>query len=114
MRQDRSHGEAGQEGGSTGRRIDRWIWCARFMRTREGAADMVRKGHVRLEGRRVTRPGHRLAIGDVLTLALSGRTLVVRVEAFAGRRGQAQDAERLYAVLAPEQQHGLAGPMNSH
>ena len=95
-------------------RIDKWIWCARFVRTREDAADLVRKGHVRLQGRRVTRPGHRLDIGDVLTLALSGLTLVVRVVAVTERRGQVQDAERLYALLAPEPPPGLAGPMNSH
>jgi ribosome-associated heat shock protein Hsp15 len=80
-------------------RLDRWIWFARFQRSREACADLVRAGRVRLNGRRVQRPGAAVAPGDVLTLALPGRTIVVEVLALAGRRGGADDATRLYRLI---------------
>ncbi|MFY8113438.1 MAG: RNA-binding S4 domain-containing protein [Rhabdaerophilum sp.] len=80
-------------------RLDRWIWFARFQRSREACADLVRAGRVRLNGRRVQRPGAAVAPGDILTLALPGRTLVVEVLALAGRRGGAEEAERLYRLV---------------
>lgn len=80
-------------------RLDRWIWFARFQRSREACADLVRAGRVRLNGRRVQRPGVAVAPGDILTLALPGRTLVVEVLALAERRGGAEDAARLYRLV---------------
>ncbi|MCZ8184326.1 MAG: RNA-binding S4 domain-containing protein [Beijerinckiaceae bacterium] len=80
-------------------RLDRWIWFARFQRSREACADLVRAGRVRLNGRRVQRPGAAVAPGDILTLALPGRTIVVEVLALAERRGGAEDATRLYRVV---------------
>ncbi|WP_284177515.1 S4 domain-containing protein [Rhabdaerophilum sp. SD176] len=77
-------------------RLDRWIWFARFQRSREACADLVRAGRVRLNGRRVQKPGAAVAPGDILTLALPGRTIVIEVLALAGRRGDANDAARLY------------------
>ena len=80
-------------------RIDLFIWHARFLRTRSAAAELVRKGHARVNALRVTQPGHSLKPGDVLTLALPGRTWIVRVDAFAARRGSAEEAQRLYTRL---------------
>lgn len=80
-------------------RLDRWIWFARFQRSREACADLVRAGRVRLNGRRVQRPGVAVAPGDVLTLALPGRTVVVEVLALAERRGGSDDATRLYRLI---------------
>jgi ribosome-associated heat shock protein Hsp15 len=80
-------------------RIDLFIWHARFLRSRSAAAELVRKGHVRVNALRVTQPGHSLKPGDVLTLALPGRTLLVRVETFSERRGPAEAALALYSRL---------------
>ncbi|PPD14105.1 MAG: RNA-binding protein [Methylobacterium sp.] len=80
-------------------RIDLFIWHARFLRSRSAAADLVRKGHVRVNALRVTQPGHSLKTGDVLTLALPGRTWIVRVEAFSERRGPAEAGLALYTRL---------------
>ena len=77
-------------------RLDKWIWFARFQRARESCADLVRKGHVRVNGRKVTQPGASVRIGDVLTLALPGATVVVEVLEVAERREGSEAAARLY------------------
>lgn len=82
-------------------RLDRWIWFARFQRSREACADLVRNGRVRVNGQRVTAPGRSVGPGDVLTLALPGQTLVVEVLAIAGRRGDSSSAQALYRRIDP-------------
>lgn len=69
------------------------------MRTRTSAAELVRGGRVRVNGRPVDAPGHPLKIGDVLTVALDSRICVRRVQAFVERRGDAAAARVLYADL---------------
>lgn len=68
-------------------RIDKWLWHARFVRTRTDAASLVEAGHVRLNGQRVTAPGHAVRLGDVVTLALDRTVRVVEVAGFCERRG---------------------------
>ena len=73
-------------------RIDKWLWHARTVRNRSDAASLVESGHVRLNGRRVTAPGHTVRIGDVLTLALDRTVRVLEVTGFCERRGGAAAA----------------------
>lgn len=80
-------------------RLDKWLWFARFARTRPTAVRLVEDGHVRVSGKRVENPALGLKPGDVLTLALPHATLVVRVTAFAPRRGSYEQAQTLYEVL---------------
>lgn len=80
-------------------RLDKWIWFARFQRARETCAELVRKGHVRVNGRKVNQPGASIQIGDVLTLALPGRTIVVEVLAIAEKREGADSASFLYRFV---------------
>jgi ribosome-associated heat shock protein Hsp15 len=80
-------------------RLDKWLWFARFARTRPMAVRLVEDGHVRVFGKRVENPALGLKPGDVLTLALPHATLVVRVTAFAARRGSYEQAQALYEVL---------------
>lgn len=80
-------------------RLDKWLWFARFARTRPAAVRLVGDGHVRVAGKRVENPALGLKPGDVLTLALPHATLVVRVVAFAPRRGSFEQAQALYQVL---------------
>jgi ribosome-associated heat shock protein Hsp15 len=81
-------------------RIDKWLWHARTVRTRSDAAALVESGHVRLNGRRVTAPGHALRLGDVVTLALDRRVRVIEVAGFRERRGGAGDAAATYREIS--------------
>ena len=51
-------------------RIDKWLWHARMVRTRNDAAALTMAGFVRINGRRMTASGHPVRVGDVVTLAL--------------------------------------------
>ncbi|HRJ68610.1 MAG TPA: RNA-binding S4 domain-containing protein [Beijerinckiaceae bacterium] len=88
------------EGPVERQRLDKWLWHARFGRTRTRSAEIVRSGHVRVNGARITDPGKGIKAGDVLTLAMPGRTLVIRVVAFAGKRGDSPTAQALYEPVA--------------
>lgn len=77
-------------------RIDKWLWHARIVRTRSDAAELVAKGHVRLNGTRETSPGRGIKAGDVLTVSLDARVRIVKVLTFTERRDDAQTARHLY------------------
>jgi ribosome-associated heat shock protein Hsp15 len=91
-------------------RIDRWLWHSRLVRTRSLAATLAASGHVRVNGERVTAPARAVRVGDVLTVAFPGAVKVVRVRAFAPRRGQASTARDLYVDLSPPAQPRLPVP----
>ena len=80
-------------------RIDKWLWHARMVRTRTGAAALTTAGFVRLNGRRMTAAGHPVRVGDVVTVALDRTVRVVRVEGLCERRGGAPVARALYRDL---------------
>jgi ribosome-associated heat shock protein Hsp15 len=77
-------------------RLDKWLWFARFARTRATAVRLIEDGHVRVDGRRVVNASHGLKLGDVLTLALPHATIVVRLLALGERRGPYEQARLLY------------------
>jgi ribosome-associated heat shock protein Hsp15 len=81
-------------------RLDKWLWCARFLKARSGCARLVEEGGVRLNRQPTDKPHARLRPGDVLTLKLRGEVRVVRVLALATRRGPAPEARGLYEELA--------------
>ena len=81
------------------RRLDKWLWFARFAKTRSLAAKLVAEGYVRVNGERVENAAKALAVGDVLTVAAAHTTAVVRVEALGERRGPASEARLLYVDL---------------
>jgi ribosome-associated heat shock protein Hsp15 len=70
------------------------------VKARASAAALVEAGHVRVNGARETAPGHAVKIGDVLTIALDRTVRVLRIAAFAERRGDAASARVLYDDLA--------------
>jgi len=80
-------------------RIDKWLFHARFYRTRPLAQAAAQAGRVRLNGTRIEKPGHAVRPGDVLTLGRGGQVMAVRIVALAGRRGPALEAQKLYEVL---------------
>ena len=81
-------------------RIDKWLWHARFYRTRALAQDAAESGHVRLNGARVVKSGQGIKIGDVLTVPTGREVLAVRVTGFGLRRGPAPEARTLYEIVA--------------
>ena len=80
-------------------RLDKWLFHARFYRTRQLAQAAVGAGKVRLNGARLDKPGHAIKPGDVLTLGRGAQVMAVRVLALAERRGPASEARNLYEVL---------------
>jgi ribosome-associated heat shock protein Hsp15 len=82
-------------------RIDRWLWHARIARTRTLAAALSVSGHVRLNGRRVNAAAQAVRSGDVLTIALASRVLVLKVVGFSPRRGGTSQGRALYDDLSP-------------
>jgi ribosome-associated heat shock protein Hsp15 len=76
-------------------RIDKWLWAARFYKTRTLASAAVESGQVRVDGERV-KPSRALRAGDVVTIRKSGFEWNATVVALAERRGSATDAATLY------------------
>jgi ribosome-associated heat shock protein Hsp15 len=79
-----------------GIRLDKFLWCARIVKTRGLARQMVEQGVVRLNRARIVKPGHDIHIGDILTFVWSERLHVWRVRALPKRRGSALEARLLY------------------
>jgi ribosome-associated heat shock protein Hsp15 len=90
-------------------RIDKWLWHARVVRTRSDAAALAAAGHVRINGRRIDEPSRPVRPGDVVTVALDRTVRVLKVVAFAERRGSAADARALCEALNPSGGHSPAG-----
>jgi ribosome-associated heat shock protein Hsp15 len=77
-------------------RLDKWLWCARFMRARIDCAALVAQGSVRINRQATDKAHARLRLGDVLTVPVRGQVRVVRVLALAARRGPPAEASTLY------------------
>jgi ribosome-associated heat shock protein Hsp15 len=85
----------------TSLRLDKWLWFARFARTRSLAAKLCAGGAVTIGGATVTKPGQPVRIGDVVTVE-QGRSLRrVTVLALGERRGPHAEARNLYAEPEP-------------
>ncbi len=82
-------------------RIDRWLWHARVVKTRDLAKTLVEGGHVRVDHERETKAGAAVKPGQVLTVTLPGRVRVLRVVGFVERRGSAEVAATTYEDLSP-------------
>ena len=91
-------------------RLDKWLWQARFFKTRSIAAREVSAGHVRVNGDKTDRPACAVSPGDVLTFAQARRVRVVRIEALGDRRGPAPEAQTLYTDLSSPQDNSPENP----
>jgi len=83
-------------------RLDRWLFHARFYRTRVLAQAAATGGKVRLNGTRVEKPSQSVRLGDILTLGRGGQILAVRILGLAQRRSSAGGAQALYEIVADE------------
>jgi len=80
-------------------RIDKWLWAARFFKTRSLAADAVERGKVKLRGER-TKPSHSLKTGDMLQIDNGATEWEVQVCGISDKRGSAAVAQGLYGETA--------------
>ncbi|MEZ5099119.1 MAG: S4 domain-containing protein [Thermoleophilia bacterium] len=78
-----------------GVRIDKWLWAARFFKTRSLAQEAVEGGRVHLAGNRV-KPSREVRVGDTLEVTIGDATLTVVVRGLSDRRGPAAVAQALY------------------
>lgn len=83
-------------------RVDKWLWFARFFKTRGLATKLVSAGHLRINSDRAGKPSATVGAGDILTFPQANRVRVVRVLAVGSRRGPAPEAQWLYEDLTPE------------
>jgi ribosome-associated heat shock protein Hsp15 len=87
---------------SEGLRVDKWLWQARFFKTRALAAQVAAKGRLRINRSVITKSHHRVRPGDVLTFPQGAIIRVVRVLELGSRRGPASEAQALYEDLTAE------------
>jgi len=83
-------------------RIDKWLWHARFCKTRAIAQAKAAQGRIRLNGNRVEKPSTSVKVGDVLTLPAGGNVVSFRVLGLGLRRGPAKEAQSLYELIEDE------------
>jgi len=91
-------------------RLDKWLWQARFFKTRTLAAKLVAGGHVRVNATKTGKPAHKVGPGDALTFPQGRDIRVVRIVALGERRGPAAEAQTLYEDLTPIKENLPAGP----
>ncbi|MGA9603457.1 MAG: RNA-binding S4 domain-containing protein [Methyloceanibacter sp.] len=87
----------------TGQRLDKWLWCARVVKTRAAAVRLIADGKVRINGVRALKASRLVHTDDVVTAMAVGRLSVLRVIATAERRGPASAAQSLYEDLTPQE-----------
>ena len=84
-------------------RIDKWLWYARFFKSRAMASRMVASGRLRINGESISKP-HRQILPDMVLVFPQAETIrTIKVLALATRRGPASEAQKLYEDLDPPQ-----------
>ena len=84
-----------------GLRLDKWLWFARFFKSRTLASEICAGGKVRIDGAVATKAHVQVRPGQVLTFVQGRHVRVIKVLALANRRGPATEAQALYEDLAP-------------
>ncbi len=80
-------------------RIDRWLWAARFFKTRSLAKSAIEGGHVEVDGKR-TKPAKEVHVGQALTVRRGNSEMTIIIEALSAQRGPASVAQLLYHETA--------------
>ena len=76
-------------------RLDKWLWAARFFKTRSLAQQAIGAGRVKLNEGRV-KPSHELKVGDGIVVRVSEFEWQVKIRALSDKRGPAEQARKLY------------------
>lgn len=91
-------------------RIDKWLWFARFAKTRTLAAGLVSTGRIRVNRSKVSKPSTMIKPGDVITATIGRRIRVIKIVDVGSRRGPAPEAMCLYEDLTPPVDTPISGP----
>lgn len=92
---------SGADSLQSGLRADKWLWHARFFKSRSLATQLCQAGKLRLSGLGVVKPHHKVKPGDVLTFPQAHHIRVIKIVALGARRGPASEAQGLYEDLKP-------------
>jgi ribosome-associated heat shock protein Hsp15 len=82
-------------------RIDKWLWYARFLKSRSLATVLATSGRLRANGTVIAKAHHQVRPGDVLTFPLGHHIRVIKILSPGVRRGPAPEAQALYEDLSP-------------
>jgi ribosome-associated heat shock protein Hsp15 len=82
-------------------RIDKWLWYARFYKSRSLCAKQVSDGKICVNDIKISKPAHGLVVGGVLTFVKAEQSRVIRVIDLGTRRGSAPEAQLLYDDTSP-------------
>lgn len=88
-----------REEGADELRIDKWLWCARFFKSRSLASEAVAGGKVHVNGQRV-KPSRTVRAGDMLEVTVGYDVHTVEVRAIPARRGPSAEARLCYEETA--------------
>ena len=89
-------------------RVDKYLWFARFFKTRSLATKRANGGRIRINGNKIKKSSDTVSIGDILTFAQGNEIRVIRVLNLGTRRGPAQEAQNLYEDITPNEDTDLA------
>jgi len=86
--------------GPTSRRLDQWLWFARFAKSRSLASRLCTAGAIILNGVVVRKARHLIRIGDIIVVPQGVLSRKIRVKALGSRRGPSSEAQLLYEEAA--------------
>jgi ribosome-associated heat shock protein Hsp15 len=92
-------------------RLDKWLWFARFVKSRSLATRLVVDGRMRVNGAPTQKAHYAVKVGDILTFPLGQHIRVIKVRALGVRRGPAAEAQSLYEDLDPPRPAAHAQPI---
>ena len=84
-------------------RADKYLWFARFFKTRSLATKRANGGRIRINGNKIKKSSDTVRVGDILTFAQGNEIRVIRVLNLGTRRGPAQEAQSLYGDITPNE-----------
>ena len=82
-------------------RLDKWLWYARFFKTRTQATKLIQSGRLRINGDITNKPHRTATVGMILTFPQAKHVRVIKIAEIGQRRGPAPEAMALYEDLSP-------------
>ena len=82
-------------------RLDKWLWYARFFKTRTQSTKLIQSGKLRINGEVTNKPHRTASTGMILTFPQAKHVRVIKIVELGVRRGPAQEAKTLYEDLSP-------------